>query len=243
MILRCMHAELIKLKRSFIWIVFFLLPVISTVMGCFNYMQNLSILNGEWYSLWTQTTLFYSNFFFAPLIAVYCAYLWRLENFNHNRNALMSAPVPPSCLYGAQFLTIALVTLLTQLWVGILYIAAGLLCGLPGFPPPEVLFWLLRGCIGGLAVAAIQLLLSCLIRSFALPVAIALLAGIGGLLISNKGWGMYYPYSLMMLGMNSNRDEDVLAGMSGNFYASCAVFAVVFLVIGIGYLRRADVKA
>ena len=41
MLFRCIRAELIKLRRSFIWIVFLILPVISAVMGCFNYLQNL----------------------------------------------------------------------------------------------------------------------------------------------------------------------------------------------------------
>ena len=109
MLFACMRAELMKLKRSFIWSVFLILPVISTIMGCFNYIQNTDIVGVSWYSLWTQTTLFYSNFFYAPLIAVYCAYLWRLENFNRNRNALLAAPVPIPCLYLAQFLAISCV--------------------------------------------------------------------------------------------------------------------------------------
>lgn len=37
--------------------------------------------------------------FYAPLIAVYCAYTWRVENFNHNRNALMTAPVPTGYIF------------------------------------------------------------------------------------------------------------------------------------------------
>ncbi len=66
MLFSCMRAELMKLKRSFIWVVFLILPLISTVMGCANYLQNVDILDSLWYSLWTQTTLFYSNFFFWP---------------------------------------------------------------------------------------------------------------------------------------------------------------------------------
>ena len=65
MLFRCMRAELIKLKRSFIWIVFLILPILSTLMGCFNYLQNIDILTDGWYALWTQATLFYSNFFFG----------------------------------------------------------------------------------------------------------------------------------------------------------------------------------
>lgn len=66
MLFSCMRAELMKLKRSFIWVVFLILPLISTVMGCANYLQNVDILDSLWYSLWTQTTLFYSNFFWPP---------------------------------------------------------------------------------------------------------------------------------------------------------------------------------
>ena len=100
-------------------------------------------------------------------IAVYCAYLWRLENFNRNRNALLAAPVPIPCLYLAQFLAISCVTLLTQLWVGVLFLICGLITGLQGFPPLDTIIWLLRGCVGGLAIAALQLFFSSFIRSFA----------------------------------------------------------------------------
>lgn len=243
MLLSCMRAELMKLKRSFIWVVFLLLPIISTVMGCANYLQNVEILDSLWYSLWTQTTLFYSNFFYGPLIAVYCAYLWRVENFNHNRNALMTAPIPVPVLYLSQFLAIGCVTLLTQLWVGALYFISGRAVGMTGFPPPETFIWLLRGCVGGLAIAALQLLLSSIIRSFALPIAIALLGSIGGLLFSAKDLGLFFPYSLMLLGMNSNREEDILSGSPLPFLLSCTIFLTLFVLLGIGYLKKADVKA
>ena len=101
MLLSCIKAEQMKLRRSFIWIAFFLLPLIPAVMGMKNYLNNLELLTSGWYSLWTQETLFYSNFFFGPMIAIYCAYLWRVENFHHNRNALMTAPVPISWIFRA----------------------------------------------------------------------------------------------------------------------------------------------
>lgn len=243
MLLSCMRAELMKLKRSFIWVVFLLLPIISTVMGCANYLQNVEILDSLWYSLWTQTTLFYSNFFYGPLIAVYCAYLWRVENFNHNRNALMTAPIQVPVLYLSQFLAIGCVTLLTQLWVGALYFISGRAVGMTGFPPPETFIWLLRGCVGGLAIAALQLLLSSVIRSFALPIAIALLGSIGGLLFSAKDLGLFFSFFLMLLGMNSNREEDILSSSPLPFLLSCTIFLTLFVLLGIGYLKKADVKA
>lgn len=77
---RCLVAENRKLHASPIWIVFFVLPVISAIYGTYNYLQNLGILTDQWYSLWTQHTLFYALFFFPVLVGVYAAYLWRLEH-------------------------------------------------------------------------------------------------------------------------------------------------------------------
>ena len=154
-------------------------------------------------------------------------YLWRLENFNRNRNALLAAPVPIPCLYLAQFLAISCVTLLTQLWVGVLFLICGLITGLQGFPPLDTIIWLLRGCVGGLAIAALQLFFSSFIRSFALPIAMALLGSVDGSLFSLAGF-IFHFYSLMLLGMNSNKEEDVLAGSFLPFFLlrgfSCLIF-------------------
>lgn len=67
MLKRCILAENRKLHASPIWILFFILPMISAAYGTFNYLQNLSILQERWYSLWTQHTLFYSLFFFPTM--------------------------------------------------------------------------------------------------------------------------------------------------------------------------------
>ena len=64
MLKRCIQAENRKLHASPIWVLFFALPLISTICGTFNYLQNLEILKDGWYSLWTQHTLFYSMFSF-----------------------------------------------------------------------------------------------------------------------------------------------------------------------------------
>lgn len=238
-----MRAENMKLKRSFIWIAFLIIPVIPAFMGTGNYLQNIDILKSEWFSLWTQHTLFYSNFFYAPLIAVYCAYIWRVENFNHNRNSLMTAPVPVWCVFLAKLIQIFWITLLTQAWVGVLYIISGKIAGLPGLPDKMILFWLVRGAWGGMSVASFLLFASMIIRSFAVPVAIGLVGGVTGLLAANSGFGMYDPFSLMMMGMNSNKYEDVLHGEGLLFMACSTLYMALFCVAGIYWLRAGDVKA
>lgn len=242
MLTACIRMERKKLRHSHLWLVFLVIPIIPSVMGAGNYLNNLGLLKSEWFSLWTQCSLFYSNFFYAPLIALYCAYIWRVEHLNHNWNQLMTMPVPVRDVFLAK-LTLAMgCTVLLQLWVWVLFVIAGRMVGLPGMPPVEILIWLLRGSVGGLGIAAWQLLMSMVIRSFAVPVALALLGSILGMLVSNGGFGLFWPYSLMLMGMNANRDENMVDNLVG-FGISAAVFLVLFTVISIQYLKKKDIIA
>ena len=242
MLLTCVRMEHKKLRHSHLWLVFMVIPLIPTIMGTANYLQNLGILKSEWYSLWTQCSLFYSNFFYGPLIGLYCAYIWRVEHLNHNWNQLMTMPVPVwEVLLGKLCLALEC-TVLLQLWVWVLYFVAGRIAGLQGMPPFEILVWLLRGSIGGMGIAALQLVLAMVIRSFAVPVAMALLGSIIGFLLSNGGYGLFWPYSLMLMGMNANKDTDMVGNLIG-FGVSTVVFLLLFAAAGIWYLKKKDIAA
>ncbi|MDW0060552.1 MAG: ABC transporter permease [Clostridioides difficile] len=93
MLRKSVLGEILKLKNSFIWYVLLALPLISVLIGSGNFYLNQGILKKEWYSLWTQVSLFYGEFFFPILIAIFCAYICRLEHMNHNWNNVMTLPV------------------------------------------------------------------------------------------------------------------------------------------------------
>ncbi len=242
MLLACIKMEQKKMKNSHIWLVFLLIPLLPAFMGTGNYLNNLAILKSEWYSLWTQESLFYANFFYGPLIALYCAYIWRIEHMGHNWNSLMTMPVPVRDILLSKLLLAMGCTIFLQLWLWVLYAVSGKLVGLPGMPPAKVLVWLLRGSVGGLAIAALQILLSMWIRSFAVPIALALLGSILGLLASNGGFGLLWPYSLMLMGMNANHAEDMVGDLAG-FCISTACYLALFIGLGILYLKKRDVTA
>ena len=125
MLATCIRMEQKKLKHSHLWLVFAVIPVIPAVMGAGNYMQNLELLKSGWYSLWTQVSLFYANFFYAPLIAVYCSYIWRVEHMNYNWNTLMTMPVPRRDIFLSKLLLSLECTVGLQLWLWILYLITG----------------------------------------------------------------------------------------------------------------------
>lgn len=243
MLRRSIKAENMKLKGSKLWLACLFIPCIPAIMGTFNYLQNLGMLSESWYSLWTQITLFYANFFYAPLIAVYCAYMWRLEHLEHNWNVLMSVPVKYSDVFLAKLAVILKVTIVLQIWVGILYLICGKIVGLPGIMPIEILWWLVRGTIAGMVISAIQLLLSMVIRSFAIPIGLALIGSVAGFLFVSMGNTLIWPYALMVAGMNANRSNDVMSGELIQFLISVVIFMGGFIGIAVNLLRRRDVRA
>lgn len=243
MLLACIKSEQLKLRRSHIWIAFVLTPIIPALMGTQNYLNNLDVLQSEWFSLWTQETLFYSNFFFSPLIAIYCSYLWRIENQNKNRHMLLTVPVPVRDLFLGKLFSIIKITVFTQIWIFVLFILSGRLVQLPGFPPLQTLFYIARGLIGGIVIAALQLLISMLLKSFATPIAIAVIGSITGLITANSRYGIFYPYSLMMLGMNANKTEDMLSGSSIPFILSSLFYLILFCWTAVFILKHQDVHA
>ena len=54
--------------------------------------------------------------------------------------------------------------------------------------------------------------------------------------------GLYWPYALMILGMNSNKTEDVMDGNLIGFFISCLAFTAGFLLLANLVLVRRDVK-
>lgn len=130
------------------------------------------------------------------------------------------------------------VTLLTQGWVFALYVLCGrALCGLAGWPPVQIALYMLRGLLGALAVISLQLLLSMVIRSFAVPVLIALAGSVVGMVLVAQDAGLCWPYALVLLGMNANRAQDQLSGEMGGV---CACVSGVHGVAWPAGARAAD---
>lgn len=136
------------------------------------------------------------------------------------------------------------VTLLTQGWVFALYVLCGrALCGLAGWPPVQIALYMLRGLLGALAVISLQLLLSMVIRSFAVPVLIALAGSVVGMVLVAQDAGLCWPYALVLLGMNANRAQDQLSGEMGAYVLACLGFTALLGLLAHALLTRRDVRA
>ena len=76
------------------------------------------------------------------------------------------------------------------------------------------------------------------IRAFAPPVAIALVGGIFGLLLTSQGFGAAFPYSLLCLGMRANNPQMALPLPS--FLAGCGFYLLLFSLLAVRRLSRRD---
>ncbi|MEL7567238.1 MAG: ABC transporter permease [Dehalobacterium sp.] len=242
MLFTVVKTEMMKLRRAPVWITFFALPLLAAVMGTFNYLQNIGILTKEWYSLWTQHTIFSSFFFLPSLVGLLCAYQWRLEHRENNWNSLMTLPVPIRSIFMGKLIVAAGLVVLTQALTGALFIACGKYVGLSDAVPFELTRWLLLGVCAGISIASVQLLLSMIIKSFAIPVGIALMGGILGLAMASAGRGLFCPYSLLALGMNANGSGYLSVGDTLPFFRSCAAFTLLPALFAMRWLKKKDIE-
>lgn len=240
MLLSCIAAEWLKLRRSGLWLVLAALPLFSLLIGCANYYFNRTVLTNGWYSLWTQVSLFYGEFFLPLLIAICCAYLCRLEHMNRNWNRMLTVPVSIAVLFMAKLVVISLLAAAVQALMALLYLAAGLAFGLSLPPPPELFGWIMRGWMASVVIGAAQLMLSLRIRSFAVPVGIALCAVLAGLGFYIAKVGLLFPYSLLTIGMGVlNQQSLSMAELSG-FTVMAILFTLLFSFLAIRRLKQTD---
>lgn len=244
MLAPCIRAELVKLRRAPIWVVFVALPGISALIGCANYQGNLGVITPGWSNLWTQQTLFVCYFFLPALLGAGCSFLWRQEHQGSNWNEFMVQPVPVRDLVLAKFCVGVLMSLLAFASILVFYVASGVALGVPGeVPTGRIAEYVTLGVLGSLAVVAIQLGVSMVVRSFAAPVGIALAGGVSGVIATVAGFGNVWPYSLLQTGMNSNELVDLSAFGVVQIAVLSAVYAAIALAWACRRLSRKDVVA
>lgn len=234
-----MPTELIKVKRTPIWLAFLVLPLISALIGTANFLNNLEILKSGWYSLWTQISLFLCYIFMPPLLGIYAGYLWRLEHSGTNWNLILTHSGAYRIVFN-KLMVCTVVSLLTMLWLGILFIVCGRCAGLSAPVPIELADWLFFGFIGSVSICALQLFFSLIIRSFAIPIGLGLVGGVAGLVVTAKGFEYALPYGLLSIGLRANNPNRVLN--YGLFLTSSVIFILLFYFLSAGYIKHHDVK-
>lgn len=80
---------------------------------------------------------------------------------------------------------------------------------------------LLLAWAGGVPMVAVQLLVSSLVRAFAIPVGIAMAGGVSGMVFLVEGLGLWWPWALMPLAANGGVGDGIAP-----FLAMAATFTL-----------------
>ena len=246
------RAEFLKLKRSLSWAVVLLLPLMAVAAGAANTVVSGRPLEDDWHTLWVRVVVFYGLFPLAAGIAVLASLIWRVEHRGGNWNALMGRQVPSShVVVGKTVVPAVLAVAMQAVLVAGVVVAGKLLFGLPGMLPPR--YFLISAVIvlACLPVAALQSALSMLMRSFAAPVAVALLGSTTGqllLMTRSDTLAAVLPYSLLsratQIGTGTFADSgDVAVGAVAVVVAAALGLTAVVVAGTTMVLDRLDIRA
>lgn len=239
-----LRTEFMKLRRSLSWAVVVLLPIAAVVSGVIGTLSSEEGLSDGWHTLWIRSIGFYGMALLPLGVAILAALMWRIEHRNGNWNALMSAPSPTWRIVVGKAGAVAVLAGIMQVVLLVTVIVVGkLVVDLPGFVPLE--YFLSSGLviIACVPIAAIQSGLSMFIRSFATPVAIALVAtGIStaALLIGSTA-AVISPYALATFA--TQLGTSLVEGGSTSFDASSVSAASAALVVTVSALSTCLIVA
>ena len=196
-------VEALKLRRSSVWVVALILPVLAVVSGSVNYMMNRSQLSHGWGSLTSQVLVFYGLFFCSLGIALLASASWRPEHLGTSWNAMRTTEHSPVAVSAAKTLVLTAPVTAMQIAVMLLTWVVGACLGLGIAPPSAFVAECLLAVLTAQPLIAVQSLLSMRMRSFAAPVAVCFAGLVVGMaLVMKDNWAANaWPQALVTRGL------------------------------------------
>lgn len=208
-------AEIIKLKRSSVWVVAVLLPLLAVVTGTFNFYRNQGVFSAEWGVLTSQISLFYSMFFCSLGVALLASAAWRMEHRGTSWNAMRTSAHSPVSVVLAKTLVILLPVLTMQVaFIVLAWISGAFVMGLGPAMPGTIVASNLLAVVSIIPLIALQSLLSMLMRSFAAPVALGFVGCVigFGLLAAQSSLAYATPQGLVSMTLSLGSTAMTTAG-------------------------------
>lgn len=195
------RAELLKLKRSSLWVVAFTIPLLAVITGSVNFYGNQQVLNSGFDSLTSQIGLFYSLIFFSIGIACVASAAWRMEHNGTNWNLLLTTNDQILRLVLAKAGTIALgVVGMQVVLVTLTYASGRFILGATGNISSTFFLVVLISVVTALPLITLQSLLSMMISSFSAPVALCFMGCIPAIAMAMQketaGLSLVFPHAI-----------------------------------------------
>lgn len=175
-----LYSEALKLKRSWVWVICLIIPLLSVTLGALNFARNQEQLDSGWISLSSQAGLFYALIFFSVGSAVILSTIWRPDLNKSNWNAVLCSYKKPWAIFAIKALLGAALIVFMHLVFLMLTIATAWALGVKDIELFTVARDSLVVIIAAFPLAVFQSLLSFLLRSYAWPIAVCLVLCVAG---------------------------------------------------------------
>lgn len=244
-------SELLKVKRTRLWIVCFSVPVLSVVLGTLNFVRNRDQLTNGWESYSSQTGLFYALVFFSVGSAIIVSTVWNSDYSTNNWNLMASCYKSPSLIFVAKGVVSYLAIIVMHIFYMALTLVGAVILRIDEI---HVGSFLLVGCLV-LAIAApfaaFQGFLSFASKNFSWPVGISVLLCASGFLVVSGGSLSFLRFVIpQALGTYTLALSSAALNVGGNLVINsiaCVMLSlfqsVVFLGLSVWLLYRRNARA
>ncbi|MBB6671350.1 ABC transporter permease [Cohnella nanjingensis] len=203
--LRMFRSEWLKIRRSVMWLLIAVSPLIALAFGLFGFKQEGSF---PWIEALSLLSALHAMLFLPLLTGIYAALLCRYEHAGGGWKMMLALPVSRTQVYFVKFAVLMLLLAATQLLLLAALLAVGWANGISSPVPWRTIFASLGGgWIACLPLAALQLFASVAFQSFAAPLAVNVICTLPNMLVVNSARvGPYYPWAQPMLAMLPRED-------------------------------------
>ena len=198
-----MRAELLKLKRTKIWLLLLISPLIILTDGL-TFPDELKADNGKIIlaHLYQSGAASHTILLFPLLIGIFAAFLCRYEHLNGGWKQLLVQPVRKGNVFVAKLLFIVIICALIQLLFLGSILLSSIINGGSGVPENYMLKGVLSGFIASIPLATLQIWASSLWASFGASLALNVIFTVPNILIvSSETYGPFYPWVQPALAM------------------------------------------
>ncbi|MCI3924652.1 ABC transporter permease [Paenibacillus sp. TRM 82003] len=239
------RSELLKLRRSPIWLVALVSPALTTLTAALDGVAAGAAGREAWIMLIGSAALLHGLLFLPLLTGVFSALVCRFEHAGGGWKQLLALPVKRGAVFGAKLALVMGLLGVVQLLVlaGLLAVAAA-----KGLTADAGTWGLIVRCfVGGwvacLPLAALQMFVSVVWQSFAAPLAVNVIFTLPNILVANsEKYGPYYPWAQPVLAMVPREAESFGAfnvPLESLLLVVLGSFGV-FLTAGMMYFAKVD---
>lgn len=237
-------VEKLKLKRSKIWILYILGPLIGVTLAYTNFYNNYKLFvqsgDNEWIEAWTQVAIFMGPFVLPIMVGVYAAFVCRSEHVSGGWKHLLSLPVQRNKIFLGKFLITATMVAVTLFIVLILFVGFGLVKGVNGeLPMLPLIGYCIKGFLACLPLMLLQLIISIRSKTFGIPLAVSIVFTLPAIIVASTPLGQVYPWTQPMLAM-SPADESPIESYF-TFYTLLSILSIALLYFGIRNFAKRDI--